>query len=369
MKKDRKLNLMSEQQREYRFNNSQLIVKFCDIIEADTDVLVSSDDIGIPMRDGLSNYILEKGGQDILHDIEKKRDVELGDVVVTTAGNLPQKFIFHCVTVSPETLFKNVGKDGQESMQSEMEESVIRHSLTKCFRILSAMDYDSIALPCIGARRSGFSFQRIGKIMSEVISDFLLRTNKRYRVELCLHNLPDNLDLMDYISFFEQFSLKVPSDAKVPMMSKRTTPAVSEETPLPEFDVFISYSHQDNEIADRICSLLDTHGISYWIDHGAERHSDDFKEDIVNAILNSKILLYISSINSNKSRNTVKEVSVAENNNKVILPVKVDGASYNKSLEYDLCNRHWVQLKDMNYDELGREISENIRFYLNRKDV
>ena len=166
---------MSQQQREYRFNNSLLIVKFCDIIEADTDVLVSSDDIGIPMRDGLSRYILEKGGQEILQDIEKKRDAELGDVVVTTAGKLPHKFIFHCVTVSPETSFKHVDEEGQESMQSEIEESVIRHSLTKCFRILSAMDYDSIALPCIGSRRSGFSFQRIGKIMSEVISNFLLR--------------------------------------------------------------------------------------------------------------------------------------------------------------------------------------------------
>ena len=360
---------MSQQQREYRFNNSLLIVKFCDIIEADTDVLVSSDDIGIPMRDGLSRYILEKGGQEILQDIEKKRDAELGDVVVTTAGKLPHKFIFHCVTVSPETRFKNVDEEGQESMQSEMEESVIRHSLTKCFRILSAMDYDSIALPCIGSRRSGFSFQRIGKIMSEVISNFLLRTNKHYRVELCLHNLPDDLGLMDFISFFEQFSLKVPSEAKVPMMHKPIAPTVSEEGSQPEFDVFISYSHQDYEIAERICSLLDLHGISYWIDHGAERHSDDFKEDIVNAILNSKILLYISSINSNKSRNTVKEVSVAENNNKVILPVKIDGAAYNRSLEYDLCNRHWVQLKNMDYEELGREISDNIRFYLNRTDV
>ena len=125
---------MSPQQREYSFNNSLLIVKFSDIVEAKTDVLVNSDDYGIPMQDGLSGYILEKGGQDVLNDIEKKRDAELGDVVVTTAGKLPHKCIFHCVTVSPETRFKSVSEEGQQSMQAEMEESVIRHSLTKCFR-------------------------------------------------------------------------------------------------------------------------------------------------------------------------------------------------------------------------------------------
>jgi O-acetyl-ADP-ribose deacetylase (regulator of RNase III) len=360
---------MSPQQRVYSFNNSLLIVKFSDIVEAKTDVLVNSDDYGIPMQDGLSGYILEKGGQDVLNDIEKKRDAELGDVVVTTAGKLPHKCIFHCVTVSPETRFKSVSEEGQQSMQAEMEESVIRHSLTKCFRLLSAMDYNSIALPCIGSRRSGFTFQRIGAIMSEVISAFLLRTNKSYRVELCLHKLPENLGLMDYICFFEQFSLKVPSDANVPIVSKNTAPTVDEEGNQPEFDVFISYSHQDYEIAEKICSLLDSYCISYWIDHGSERHSDDFKEEIVSAILRSKILLYISSVNSNKSRNTVKEVSVAENNNKVILPVKVDGAAYNKSLEYDLCNRHWLQLKNLDYEALGREINDNVRFFLNRTEV
>lgn len=48
---------------------------------------------------------------------------------------------------------------------------------------------------------------------------------------------------------------------------------------------------------------------------------------------------------------------------------EVISAPYNKSLEYDLCNRHWIQLKDMDgWEELGRQINENIRFYLNRKD-
>lgn len=357
-------------QRDYHFNNSLLRIKFCDIIEANTDVIVNSDDYLLPMTDGLAAYLLEKGGPDISNDARKKQNAELGDVVVTTAGKLPHKFIFHCITVSPQGHFKQVADEKQEEMRSEMEEYVIRHSITKCFRLLSALDLESIAIPCIGVRRAGFSFERVGKIMAEVISDFLMKTNKSYRVELCLLDIPELFGTMDYICFFEQFSLRVPAKYDNPKPSAQTLRTTSgKPSDKEEFDIFISYSHQDKEIAEQVCTLLEQYGISYWIDRDGVRHGDDFKEDIVDAILGSKILLYISSANSNKSRNTVKEVGLAEKNNKVILPVRIDDSSYNKSLEYDLCNRHWIQLKNMDsMEDLGRQLNENIRFYLNRKD-
>lgn len=359
-----------KQQRSYHFNNSELVIKFGDIVEADTDVIVNSDDYLLPMANGLSGYILQKGGLEIRHDAVKKQNAELGDVVVTTAGNLPHKFIFHCITVSPNSRFRQVSDDQQEAMRSEMEEYVIRHSITKCFRLLSAMDLESIAIPCIGVRRAGFSFERVGRIMAEVISDFLMKTNKSYRVQLCLLDVPEQFGMMDYIGFFEQFALRVPT--KFDAHGLAGTPirlAAEEGVSQLEYDVFISYSHQDREIAEHICNQLDKYGISYWIDREGVRHGDDFKEDIVNAILASRILLFISSVNSNKSRNTVKEVGLAEKSNRVILPVRIDDSPYNKSLEYDLCNRHWLQLKDMaSLDDLGRQLSDNVRFYLNRKD-
>ena len=359
-----------KKQREYHFNNSLLTVRFSDIIEADTDVIVNSDDYLLPMADGLSKYLLEKGGLEIMNDAMKKRDAELGYVVVTTAGKLPHKFIFHCVTVSPNSHFKQVADDKQDDMRSEMEEYVIRHALSKCFRLLSAMDLESIAIPCIGVRRVGFSFERVGRIMADVISEFLMKTNNAYRVEVCLLNLPEEFGLMDYIGFFEQFALRVPPRNVTAKAVEQTIPTTSDELQAESlFNVFISYSHQDREVAEQICAMLDQYGISYWIDHDGVRHGDDFKEDIVEAIIHSEVLLFISSINSNKSRNTIKEVGLAEQHNKVILPVRIDDSSYNKSLEYDLCNRHWVQLKDTDsFEALGRQLNEDIRFYLNRKD-
>lgn len=361
---------MMKQQREYQFNNSILTIKFGDIIEADTDVIVSSDDFQLPMADGLAGYLLEKGGPEIRNDARKMQNAELGDVVLTTAGKLPHKFIFHCITVSPQSHFKQVAEDKQEEMRSEMEENVIRHAITKCFRLLSALDLESIAIPCIGVRRAGFSLERVGSIMADVISDFLMKTNKSYRVEVCLLDQQEQFGMMDYIGFFEQFSLRVPTKFDSPKLMKPTSRvAINDSTSQLNFDVFISYSHQDNGVAEQICTLLDQYGISHWIDHEGVRHGDDFKEDIVDAIVSSKILLFISSVNSNMSRNTVKEVGLAEKSNKVILPVRIDDSPYNKSLEYDLCNRHWIQLKDTDsFENLGRQLNDNIRFYLNRKD-
>lgn len=368
-----KTNKTMNQQREYKFNNSSLIVKFGDIIETDTDVLVNSDDYLLPMKDGLSGYLLEKGGQEIMNDIKKKRKAELGDVVVSTAGKLPHKFIFHCVTVPEDRQFKNADAKSQEAMRAEMEEYVIRHAMSKCFRLLSAMDLESISIPCIGIRRAGFSFERVGKIMSEVISEFLLKTNKTYRVELCLWNVPEQFGLMDYIGFFDQFALRVPAKSDLIALKAKANSAVTKIESTPDekkhnTDVFISYSHRDKDIAEHICTVLNEYGITYWIDSKGVRHGDDFKEDIVDAIVRSDILLFISSANSNKSRNTIKEVSIAEHSNKPILPVRIDDSPYNKSLEYDLCNRHWIQLKDMSFDDLGQQLNDNIRFFLNRKE-
>ena len=200
------------QQIEYQLNNSVLRIKFSDIVDADTDVIVDSDDYLLPMVDGLPAYLLEKGGQEIKNDVDKQRNAELGDVVVSTAGKLPHKFIFHCITVSPDSRFKQVNDEQQEEMRSEMEEYVIRHAITKCFRLLSAMDLESIAIPCIGVRRAGFSFERVGKIMAEVISDFLMKTNKSYRVELCLLYEPEKFDMMDYITFLSNSRIVFPQN-------------------------------------------------------------------------------------------------------------------------------------------------------------
>ena len=84
--------------RKYQFNNSSITIIFGDITESVADVIVSSDDTGISMGGGVSKSLLSKGGEFIQRDAQRKLPATVGDVIVSTAGNLEnQKYIFHCL--------------------------------------------------------------------------------------------------------------------------------------------------------------------------------------------------------------------------------------------------------------------------------
>lgn len=353
-------------ERTYRYNSSELVIRFGDITESKTDVIVCSDDNTLSALGGASAAIRKACGDLILHDVQKKTNTDLGDVVVTTAGNLPHKFLFHCITVDNTKKTNNLPKEETK----EREEYIIQHSISKCLRLLTALDLTSMALPCIGAGYAGFDFERVGRIMAEVISNFLLKTNKPYHIEIILYGVRDDFNMIDYIAFFEQFALRVPTEngsVKVkPIDLTKNKP--NDEKKTMQKDVFISYSRKDCEKVNLIHQYLKKYGISHWIDSESIHHGNNFKVEIVEAIQMSKVLLFISSFNSNKSPNTVKEVSIAENYGKIVIPIRIDDSAYDKSLEYDLCNRDWMNFQeDVDYDTSAKKLYENLRFYLDRE--
>ena len=346
-------------ERLYRYNNSELIIRFGDIIESDTDAIVCSDDYMLSASAGASKAIRSVAGDVIMHDVRKKSGGELGDVVVTTAGNLPHKFLFHCITGG-----KSDTAVSEE--RAQLEEYIIQHSISKCLHLLTALDLYSIAIPPIGAGYAGFDFERVGKVMAEVISNFLLLTNKKYHIEIYLYGKRD--DMMDYIAFYEQFALRVPTtnDFLFERQMKSKEDDIKTEYSK-EYDVFISYSRLDKEKTDMICQYLDKYGINYWIDREGVHHGNNFKVEIIEAIQASKVLIFVSSVNSNKSPNTIKEVSIAEKYGKVVIPIRIDDSAYDKSLEYDLCNKDWMNFQEnVDYDASAMTLYENLIFYIGR---
>lgn len=101
-------------------------------------------------------------------------------------------------------------------------------------------------------------------------------------------------------------------------------------------DIFICYSRKDSAIVERYYDYLIAAGLSVWIDKDGIETGDAFKENIVDAIDNSDVFLFFSSKDSNASMWTVKEVNVAVNGKKKIMPVKLDDMSYAKSIRFDL---------------------------------
>lgn len=110
-----------------------------------------------------------------------------------------------------------------------------------------------------------------------------------------------------------------------------------------KFNAFISYSRQDKDIVKRLCSLLDAVGVSYWIDHNGIG-ADDFKRVIVDAIENSELFIFVSTINSNQSTWTAKEIGIAVEEKKTIIPIRLDDSEFNKEVKFDLVNLNYYDL-------------------------
>ena len=109
------------------------------------------------------------------------------------------------------------------------------------------------------------------------------------------------------------------------------------------YDVFISYSRKDTAIADKICKTFDSVGITYFIDRQGIGGGFEFPEVIANAILESKIVLYLASENSYKSKFTNSELTFAFNEKpkNSILPYIIDGSNMPSALRFVFSSINW----------------------------
>lgn len=113
-----------------------------------------------------------------------------------------------------------------------------------------------------------------------------------------------------------------------------------------EFDVFISYSRKDSEVANRIYDALSAEGVSCFIDREGISGGADFPTVLSEAIMGAKVLLLVASEHSYASEFTQKELTFAVSNkgSRFIFPVIVDGSTLPKNLEFLLSNINWRTL-------------------------
>ncbi|MBR6629306.1 MAG: TIR domain-containing protein [Bacteroidaceae bacterium] len=341
--------------RKYQFNNSTLTIVFGDILTSKAEVIVSSDDTGISMGGGISGCILKQGGESIRTDAQKKLPAQLGDVVVSTAGALEyQKFVFHCLTIDHE--HKRDVYEGRLSNSEEINNYILQHSVDKCFRLLQALDLNSIAFPCIGAGLAHIPLKKVAEVMAEAISTNLFRTQKPYEIELYLYDRNNILTEMDYIDMFENFAIKSALSKYQSQMQERqhaeeSLPTVSSNFHIPQREemkhqVFISYSRKDEEKVSKIKAILDEYQIPYWIDKEGIFSGENYKEVIVDAIDVAKVVIFMSSANSNASINVIRELGYAVQQRKTIIPILLDNTQYAKSIRLDISDIDQIEYKE-----------------------
>ena len=133
-----------------------------------------------------------------------------------------------------------------------------------------------------------------------------------------------------------------------------------------EYDVFISYSRKDTAIVDQFVNRLTEAGYRVWIDREGIYSGDYFATNIVEAIENSKILLFFSSANSNASEWTVKEIYYALSEHKTIIPIKIDTAKYDKRVALNLILVDFIQYQQDDFSSAAERLITSVAKHLGK---
>lgn len=104
--------------------------------------------------------------------IQKKANIQVGTVVITSGGDLSSKYIIHA----------NAGHDGKKLMLTTWN----------ALKLADKNGIKSILLPPISKELIGFNSKVCANIMIPTIKKYILEKNINLRnISICLENLPD----------------------------------------------------------------------------------------------------------------------------------------------------------------------------------
>ena len=116
-------------------------------------------------------------------------------------------------------------------------------------------------------------------------------------------------------------------------------------------EVFISYGSADRERIQDLVTRLRQAGVTVWIDEAGIEGAAMWSQEIVSAINNCNILILAISTNSAQSKNVVRELALASEDDKTILPVFIEPTEIPESMKYQLAGIQRVEYFKGNEDE------------------
>ncbi len=111
-------------------------------------------------------------------------------------------------------------------------------------------------------------------------------------------------------------------------------------------DIFISYSRRDSAQALELAERLRSSGMEVWIDQHGIEGAEQWATEIVEGIRLCSTFLVLLSPSSTESENVLKELSLASEKRKRILPVDLAPVVLPSSFEYPLAGLQRVAIGD-----------------------
>jgi hypothetical protein len=109
-------------------------------------------------------------------------------------------------------------------------------------------------------------------------------------------------------------------------------------------DIFICYSRKDTERVSQWVERLKAAGYSVWMDVSSVDGATLWAQEIVEAIDACRVFIVMLSSSSADSHHIVKEVSLASEKQKRILPLKLEPVDIPATMQYHLASIHFLEL-------------------------
>ena len=153
--------------------NSKIEILKGDITKLKVDAIVNAANSSLMGGGGVDGAIHRAGGPEILEAcrkiVAKQGGCKTGEAVITTAGQLPSKYVIH--TVGP------VWNGGDKN-----EASKLADCYTNSLQLAVDNNCKTIAFPNISTGIYGFPKDQAAKISFKTVSDFISNSNKIEKV-------------------------------------------------------------------------------------------------------------------------------------------------------------------------------------------
>ena len=169
--------MSNKRETEASFLDSRVKVLVGDLTQQRVDAVVNAANWTLLGGGGVDGAIHDAGGPAILKACQEIRSTTLpkglptGEVVITTAGDLPAKYVIH--TVGPI-----YGRD------SEHQEDLLAGCYTNSLRLAAEQSLASIAFPSISTGAFGYPKSEAAAVSSSAIKSFLLQNSSILEVRL-----------------------------------------------------------------------------------------------------------------------------------------------------------------------------------------
>jgi len=126
---------------------------------------------------------------------------------------------------------------------------------------------------------------------------------------------------------------------------------------------FISHSSKNKDTADNIVNNLEQNGISCWIAPRDIPAGINYGAAISKGLRNCAVLVLVYSEDSNASVAVSREVQMAFENSKHIIPVRIDKTPVSHDLDFFLSGIQWVDAspEDIQFDKLIDSINRLLK--------